>query len=161
MWHFLEKPLAGSPWFWNAPTCYGAPRWPDTEFPRQIPKKYPPEILDSQNLPWKPPENTEKIPQNTKDARFGYFLGVFLGVLSVFLVEIPGRAISGSVAGRGVLNPWFLFPPYCFTGTEPAWPSTEVSGKTVTPWEARRKALPQGRASHLGGTILLGAKKNQ
>ena len=26
----------------NAPTCYRAPKWPDPDFPRKIPKKYPP-----------------------------------------------------------------------------------------------------------------------
>ena len=47
----------------NAPTCYRAPKWPDPEFPRKIPKNTPrPEILDSRNLHPKYPENTEKIP---------------------------------------------------------------------------------------------------
>ena len=102
----------------NAPTCYRAPKWPDPEFPQKIPKKNTPrpEILDSQNLPPKYPENTEKIPQNTKNARFWYFFGIFSvfggiflgfqnfcprGIFSVFFVEIPGRAISGLCSRSG------------------------------------------------------------
>ena len=69
----------------NAPTCFRAPRWPDPEFPQKIPKKIPPgpEILDSQNLPSKYPENTEKIPPKYQKCplwvSFRYFGGIFLG----------------------------------------------------------------------------------
>ena len=77
---------------------------------------------------WTPrisPKNTEK---NTKNAHFWYFaryffgiFGVFWGedlgvqnfgpggIFSVFFVAIPGWAISGSVAGRRVLNPMVKF----------------------------------------------------
>ena len=66
----------------NAPTCYRAPKWPDPEFPRKIPKKYPrPEILDTQNLSQKYPENTEKIPPKYQKCAFLYFFCV-LGVFS-------------------------------------------------------------------------------
>ena len=110
----------------NAPTCYRAPKWPDPEFPRKIPKKYPrPEILDSQNLAPKYPENTKKYPRNTKKCAFWLFFGIFGvflgapefrpgGLFSVFFVEIPGRAISGlcSRSGRSQLwAPEVPFPP--------------------------------------------------
>ena len=36
-----------------------------------------PEILDSQNLSPKYPENTKKYPQNTKNTHFWYFFGIF------------------------------------------------------------------------------------
>ena len=100
--------------FENAPTCYRAPRWPDPEFPRKIPKKYPrAEILE-------PQENTPKIPKKYQNAHFliflGYFFGIFGvfwgeilgvqnfgpgGIFSVFFVEIPGRAISGLCSRSG------------------------------------------------------------
>ena len=62
-----------------------------------------PEILDSQNLAPKYPENTEKIPPKYQKmcilVFFRYFGGIFLGfqnlgpgvIFSVFFVEIPGH----------------------------------------------------------------------
>ena len=85
------------PRFENAPTCYRTPRWPDLEFPRKIPKKYPrAEILDSQNLPPKYPENTDK---NTQNAHFGYFFGIF-GVNSGSPEFRPGGYFFGIFRGN-------------------------------------------------------------
>ena len=68
----------------NAPTCCRAPKWPDPEFPRKIPKKYPP--ARNSGLPeftLKCPENTEKIPPKHQKCAFlvffWYFWGIFLG----------------------------------------------------------------------------------
>ena len=78
-------------------------------------KKNRPEILDSQNLSPKYPENTEKIPPKIpKNAHLGYFFGI-LGVFS-WGSRLSGRGVffryfswkfrlgpsRGSVAGRGV-----------------------------------------------------------
>ena len=98
----------------NAPTCYRAPKWPDPEFPRKIPKNTPrAEILE-------PQENTPKIPK--KYAFSGYFFGVFFSGIfrgKFWESRISGRAgvffwyfswkfrvgqFRGSVAGRGVLK---------------------------------------------------------
>ena len=68
----------------NAPTCYRAPRWPDPEFPRKIPKKYP--SGRNSGTPTKYPKNTEKIP---KIRIFG-ILGVFFGIFGVFWGLILG-----------------------------------------------------------------------
>ena len=102
----------------NASTSYRAPRWPDPEIPRKIPKKYPPDpqFWTPRILTPKYPENTEKIPPNTKNAHFRYFFGI-LGVFSwgsrisargVFFRYFPWKfrvgPSRGSVAGRGVLN---------------------------------------------------------
>ena len=69
----------------NAPACYRAPRWPDPEFPRKIPKKYPP--ARNSGLPEfalkiarKYRKNTPKIPKMTVFSLFSVFLGHFLGV---------------------------------------------------------------------------------
>ena len=97
----------------NAPTCYRAPKWPDPEFPRKIPKKYPPARNSglqefTPKIPRKYRKNTPKIPKMHILVFFWYFWGIFLGfqnfgprgIFSVFFVG-PSR---GSVAGRGVLN---------------------------------------------------------
>ena len=109
----------------SAPTCYRAPKWPDPDFPRKIPKKYPfgGEILDSRNLPENTPKNTKKYPQNTRNARFGYFFSVFWGYFLGVPEFRPGGVFfryfwwkfrvgpfGGSVAGRGVLNSVRLSP---------------------------------------------------
>ena len=98
----------------NAPACYRDPRWPDPEFPRKIPKKYPPGLKF-----WTPgiyPQNTPKIPKKYPKIQkmsvlvfFRYFRGIFFGfqnfgpggIFSVFFVEIPGRAISGLCSRSG------------------------------------------------------------
>ena len=82
----------------NAPTCHRAPRWPDPEFPRKIPKKYPrAEILE-------PQENTAKIPtKNTENTHFRYFLGIF----SVFSGYFGGKFWESRISGRGVFFRYF------------------------------------------------------
>ena len=103
----------------NAPTCHRAPRWPDPEFSPKNAEKIPPGPkfwtpgIYPQNTP-KIPKNTPKIPKMPVWGIFSVFSGYlnFLGfqnlgpggIFSAFFVEVPGRAISGSVAGRGVLN---------------------------------------------------------
>ena len=81
---FLKNGLARLFTIENAPTCYKAPRRPDPEFPRKMPKKDPP--ARNAGLP----EFTPKMPRkyrkntpnwNTKNAHFRYFFGS-LGVLS-------------------------------------------------------------------------------
>ena len=64
----------------NAPTCYRAPRWSDLEFPRKIPKKYPPARNSglpefTPKIPRIYPKNTPKIP---KMRIFGILGGIFL-----------------------------------------------------------------------------------
>ena len=57
----------------NAPTCYRAPKWPDPELLRKMPKNTPrPEILDSQNF-------APKIPPKYQKCAFLVFFLVFLG----------------------------------------------------------------------------------
>ena len=101
--------------FENAPTCYRAPKWPDPEFPRKMPKKIPPgpKFWTPRIYPQNTPKIPKKYPENTENAYFGIFsvfLGYFLGVpefrpaggiFSVFFVEIPGRAISGLCSRSG------------------------------------------------------------
>ena len=91
--------------------AYRAPRWPDPEFPQKNTPQA--EILELQ-------ENTPKIPKKYQKCAFlvfwGYFFGIFgafwgkfwesrisgWGVFfSVFLVEIPGRVISGLCSRSG------------------------------------------------------------
>ena len=67
----------------NAPTCYRAPKWPDPEFPRKMPKKYPPARNSglpefTPKIPRKYRKNTPKMPKNT---HFWYFFDIF-GVFS-------------------------------------------------------------------------------
>ena len=84
-----------------------------------LPKKSPPrpEILDSQNLPPKCPENTEKntpqIPKMPIWGTFSVFSGCFLVVPEFRAAGVFFRYFSwkfrvgpsrGSVAGRGVLK---------------------------------------------------------
>ena len=104
--------------FENAPTCYRAPKWPDLEFPRKIPKKIPPgpKFWTPRVYPQNTPKIPKKYPQNTKNAYFGFFFGIFL-VFS-WGSRISARGVffwyfswkfrvgpsRGSVAGRGVLN---------------------------------------------------------
>ena len=84
----------------NAPTCYRAPRWPDPEFPRKIPKKYPPGR--NSGTPRKYPQNTEKIPKMAWGSRISdlgvFFFGIFYGN--------SGRAISGLCSRSGRSQPW-------------------------------------------------------
>ena len=102
----------------NAPTCYRAPRWPDPEFPRKIPKKYPP--ARNSGTPRKYPKNTEKMPKMRILGYFGVFFSIFSGYFGGKFWEcrISGRGVffrhfswkfrvgpfRGSVAGRGVLK---------------------------------------------------------
>ena len=95
---------------------------PTRNFHEKYRKNSPrPEILDSQNLPPKYPENTKKYPENTENAYFWYFFGIF-GVFSwgsrlsargiffrYFSWKFRVGPFRGSVAGRGVLNPNLLF----------------------------------------------------
>ena len=67
--------------FENAPTCYRAPKWPDPEFPRKIPKKYPPGR--NSGTPRKYPQNAEKIPKMRIFGILGVFFGYFQGILGV------------------------------------------------------------------------------
>ena len=101
-----------------------APRWPDLEFPRTIPKKKTPrtEILEPQENAPKIPKNMPKIPvlvfwecffrcfrgilgvnsgsqSGSPEFRAVFFLGIF--------VEVPGRASRRAVAGQGVLKSKF------------------------------------------------------
>ena len=98
----------------NALTCYRAPKWPDPEFPRKIPKKYPP--ARNSGLPEFTPKIPKKYPQNTKNEHFWYVWGIF-GVFSwgsrisgwgvffrYFSWKFQVGPSRGSVAGRGVLN---------------------------------------------------------
>ena len=68
-----------------------------------------PEILDSQNLPPKIPENTQDILPNTKNDRFGhfygnfgYFLGVQISAQGVFLDIVSGNSRSGNLCAVAV-----------------------------------------------------------
>ena len=65
----------------NAPTCYRAPRWPNPEFPRKIPKKYP--SGRNSGTPRKYPKNTEKIPKMRIFGILGVFFRYFQGILGV------------------------------------------------------------------------------
>ena len=67
-----EKWILARPGLKNAPTCYRAPRWPDPEFPRKIPKKYPPGPKF-----WTPKKIPQRYQKNTKNAHFFGILGVF------------------------------------------------------------------------------------
>ena len=102
----------------NAPTCYRAPKWPAPEFPRKIPKKYPPGRNSGlpEFTPKIPGKYRKKYPQNTKNAHFRYFFGIS-GVFSLdsrisargvffryFSWKFRGGPFRGSVAGRGVLK---------------------------------------------------------
>ena len=102
----------------NAPACYRAPRWPDPEFPRKIPKKYPPARNSGlpEFTPKIPRKYRKKYPQNTKNDRFWYFFGIF-GVFCrgckfspwglffrYFLWKFRVGPSRGSVAGGGILN---------------------------------------------------------
>ena len=70
----------------NTPTCYRAPKWPDLEFPRKIPKKYPPgpKFWTPRIYPQNTPKIPKKYPQNIPKMRIlgisSVFLGYFLGV---------------------------------------------------------------------------------
>ena len=112
---------SSSPKIENAPTCYRAPKWPDPEFPRKIPKKYPP--ARNSGLPKFTPKIPRKYRKNTP--KYQILKCAFLGIFSVFFwyiflgSRISGRGVffryfswkfrvgpsRGSVAGRGVLNP--------------------------------------------------------
>ena len=98
----------------NAPTCYRAPKWPNPEFPRKIPEKYPP--ARNSGLPEFTPKIARKYRKNDPKIEkmgilvfWGYFFGIFLvfqnfgprGIFLVFFVEIPGRAISGLCSRSG------------------------------------------------------------
>ena len=68
----------------NAPSCYRAPRRPDPEFPRKIPKKYPPARRSGlQNLPPKYPENNENKRKTNKTPKMPV-LGIFFGIFGMF-----------------------------------------------------------------------------
>ena len=89
----------------NAPTCYRAPKWPDPEFPRKIPKQYT--AGRNSGTPRKYPENTKK-----KSVFSGYLGGKFwesrISAQGVFFLHFSWKfrvgPSRGSVAGRGVLN---------------------------------------------------------
>ena len=55
--------------FWNAPTCYRAARWPDTEYPQKMPKK---STLRAESLEY------------WKNGHFCYFGDYFSSVFEVF-----------------------------------------------------------------------------
>ena len=91
---------------------------PTRNFHEKYRKNTPrPEILDSQNLPPKYPENTEKIPRKYRKCVFlvffRYFWGIFLGfqnfgpgvLFLYFSWKFRVGPFRGSVAGRGVLKP--------------------------------------------------------
>ena len=82
----------------NAPTCYRAPRWPHPEFPRKMPKKYPP--ARNSGTPRKYPQKYQK---NTKNAHFWYFGGIF----SVFSGYFRGKVWESRISGRGVFFRYF------------------------------------------------------
>ena len=110
-----KKPWQTETWLENGPTCYRAPKWPDPEFPRKMPKKYPP--ARHSGLPEftpKIPRKYQKIPPEYQKCAFlvlffRYFLGIFLGfqnfgprgIFLVFFMEIPERAISGLCSRSG------------------------------------------------------------
>ena len=80
----VHKTLRGASWVGNAPTCYKAPKWPDPEFPRKIPK-YPPAQNSglpefTPKIPRKYRKNTPKIPKMRICGILSVFLGYFLGV---------------------------------------------------------------------------------
>ena len=69
----------------NASTCCTAPRWPDPEFPRKIPKN----TLRAKIL--EPQENTPEIPKkNTQNGRFRYVGSIFLGIFGAVWGECLG-----------------------------------------------------------------------
>ena len=83
----------------DALTCYRAPKWPNPEFPRKIPKKYP--SGRNSGTPRKYPKNTEK---NTKNAHFWYFGGIF----SIFSGNFGGKFWESRISGRGVFFRYFF-----------------------------------------------------
>ena len=87
---------------------------PTRNFHEKYRKNTPrPEIPDSQNLPPKYPENTEKIPPKYQKCAFLVFFRYFWGIswgsrisargvfFWYFFVEIPARAISGLCSRSG------------------------------------------------------------
>ena len=105
----------------NAPTCYGAPRWSDPEFPQKDTEKIPPGPKF-----WNPKQIPRKYRKDTKMViliSLGSFLRYFRGINYNFGGEIRESRISGgrvffrhfpwkfrvgpargSMAGRGVLK---------------------------------------------------------
>ena len=87
--------------------CYRDPRWPDTAYPRKMPKKYPwPEILAPVNTPTIPENKTKRALLVFRGCFSGYFWRIFWGSrlsCRAFFVELPGPAISGLSRG-GFLN---------------------------------------------------------
>ena len=80
----------------NAPTCYRAPRWPDPEFPRKIPKKY----LPARN------SGTQEIPQKYQKYAFLVFGGVFCSVFSGYF---RGKFWESRISGRRGRRVFFRF----------------------------------------------------
>ena len=85
----------------NAPTCYRAPRWPDPEFPRKIPKKIPPgpKCWTRRLYPKNTPKIPKRYPQNTRKGIFRYFWGILLSsrisARVVFFLYFSGNSGSG------------------------------------------------------------------
>ena len=115
--YFCSQIFKGNSCAKNAPTCYRAPRWPEPEFPRKIPEKYPP--ARNSGTPRKHPKNTEKIPKMRIFGNLGVFFRYFRGILginsgspefraggifSVFSWKFRVGPFRGSVAGRVGLN---------------------------------------------------------
>ena len=100
----------------NAPTCNRALRWPDQEFQRKIPQKYPGLKFWTPRISPQNTQNYRKIPPKyRKNALLGVFSefgGFFLGfqnfgpglIFSAFFVEFRVGPSRGSVADQGVLN---------------------------------------------------------
>ena len=82
---YIKNSAQKTPSFENAPTCYKAPKRPDPEFPRKIPKKYPlarnSGLLEfTPKMPRKYRKNTPKIPKMCIFGIWGVFFRYFLGV---------------------------------------------------------------------------------
>ena len=96
--HFLTIADRADTIIKNAPTCYRAPRWPELEFPRKIPKKYP-----SGRNSGTPRKYPQKYRKDTKNAHFWYFGGIF----SVFSGYFGGKFWESGISGRGVFFRYF------------------------------------------------------
>ena len=86
----------------NPPTCYKAPKWPDREFPRKIPKTSL-KLWNPKKTPRKHPENTPKIPKKYQKCAFFVFGEYFL----LFSGYFRGRFWESRISGRGVFF-WYF-----------------------------------------------------
>ena len=83
----------------NTPTCYRAPRWPDPEFPRKIPKKYSPGRNSGT------PRKYPKIPKKYLKYAFWVFSWYFFRILVRKKSSCAFKIlVRNSGAGNGCAN---------------------------------------------------------